>query len=365
MKNICHLTTVHKRYDVRIFFKMCSTLAKSGFVVHLVVADGKGNEIKNGVYIWDIGKPKDRLDRILNFGKKILKKALELDCCVYHFHDPELIPIGLNLKKNKKKVIYDVHEDYSQQFIYKYYLSYLYLNRIISFLFDMYEKSASSKFDFVITATDYVKEKLIKNVQNVVTIFNYPLLEEFDIFVDWENRNDFIVYSGLISKYRGFYKILEISRCIDKDIIIVGEFENFKLKKEFENLKLNNIKYKGFLDRAELKNILSKSKIGLSILLPSSQYLYSLPVKIFEYMGFGVIPVISNFKFWQEFFDGVKGIFFVDPFDTKSTCSVIKYIFNDPDLVKEYSINLRNIIFTKYNWNSEAKKLIDIYKSLV
>lgn len=363
--NICHLTTVHKRYDSRIFWRMCSTLVKNGFIVNLVVADGKGDEINNGVYIWDIGKPKDRIDRILNFGKKILKKALELDCRVYHFHDPELIPVALSLKKNKKKVIYDVHEDYPIQFLYKYYLNYLYLNKIMAFFFDIYEKVSSSKFDFVITATDFIKKKFESKVSNIVSIFNYPLLEEFENFINWEERKNFIIYSGLISKYRGFSQILQVAKCLKLDLILAGEFENTKLKQEFKNTDLSNIKYLGFLDRENLRRELISSKIGLSILWPTEQYLYSLPSKIFEYMGFGVIPVISNFKFWKEFFSNIEGIFFVDPFDDNSICEIIKYILNNQDLMKKYSLDLRNIIFSKYNWESEAKKLVNVYKSLI
>ena len=49
---ITHLTSAHPRYDTRIFIKMCSSLAKiKNYKVSLVVADGKGDEIKNGVEI--------------------------------------------------------------------------------------------------------------------------------------------------------------------------------------------------------------------------------------------------------------------------------------------------------------------------
>ena len=35
----------------------------------------------------------------------MLKKALEVNADIYHFHDPELLQIALKLKKNNKKVI--------------------------------------------------------------------------------------------------------------------------------------------------------------------------------------------------------------------------------------------------------------------
>ena len=52
--------------------------------------------------------------------KDIYKKALEIDADIYHFHDPELLPYGLKLKKKGKSVIFDSHENYSEQIKEKY-----------------------------------------------------------------------------------------------------------------------------------------------------------------------------------------------------------------------------------------------------
>ena len=48
---VCHVTSAHPRYDIRIFKKMCSSLAENGFDVHLVVADGNGDELIKNVKI--------------------------------------------------------------------------------------------------------------------------------------------------------------------------------------------------------------------------------------------------------------------------------------------------------------------------
>jgi len=48
---ICHITTVHTRYDIRIFIKECVSLARAGHEVILIVNDKFKDEVHNGVSI--------------------------------------------------------------------------------------------------------------------------------------------------------------------------------------------------------------------------------------------------------------------------------------------------------------------------
>ena len=60
---VCHLTSVHQRNDVRIFYKQCKGLSKH-YDVSLIVADGLGDALNDGVKIKDVGKPNNRFYRI-------------------------------------------------------------------------------------------------------------------------------------------------------------------------------------------------------------------------------------------------------------------------------------------------------------
>ena len=99
MIKVCHLSSAHHRFDTRIFYKQCQSLASDNRKVSLIIADGLGNEIKDDISIFDVGKQKNRFRRMFKTTNDVYKKALELNCDIYHFHDPELIRTGLKLKK--------------------------------------------------------------------------------------------------------------------------------------------------------------------------------------------------------------------------------------------------------------------------
>ena len=75
-KKVIHLTSVHSRYDTRIFLKECRSLSEEGYEVTLIVADGKGNEIRNNVNIVDVGSAKNRIERIFKTTKRLSFKIL-------------------------------------------------------------------------------------------------------------------------------------------------------------------------------------------------------------------------------------------------------------------------------------------------
>ena len=112
MKRVVHLTSVHNPKDVRIYYKECISIANGGYDTHLIApgaSENKRGKIKfHGVE----SKYNNRVKRMLFTVAQVYKRALQLKGDLYHFHDPELIPIGFLLFRKCKRVIYDVHEDH-------------------------------------------------------------------------------------------------------------------------------------------------------------------------------------------------------------------------------------------------------------
>ncbi|TVQ80521.1 MAG: hypothetical protein EA369_02245 [Bradymonadales bacterium] len=100
---------------------MCRSLAKKDFEVYLIAAAHDDSEI-DGVKIVAIKKWPNRILRMSLSPIELLWKALKLKASIYHFHDPELIPVGIALRLLGKRVVYDVHEDYVSSISQKAYL---------------------------------------------------------------------------------------------------------------------------------------------------------------------------------------------------------------------------------------------------
>ena len=107
-KKICFLSSGHSALDIRIFRREARTLVKLDYEVYIIATHNK-EEIFEGIHIIPLSKRKDRFYRFFIKDWVILSKSIRINAKVYHFHDPELILIGLILKLIGKKVIYDAH----------------------------------------------------------------------------------------------------------------------------------------------------------------------------------------------------------------------------------------------------------------
>jgi hypothetical protein len=187
MANIVHLSSAHPRYDTRIFVKQCRSLSALGHEVTLVVADGLGDELADGVRIVDVGRHAGRARRALLSTRRVLRAALQLDAEVYQLHDPELIPAGLQLKRRGKRVLFDSHEDIPAQLLAKPYLGPV-ARRALSSAFAAYQRYAFRRFDGLIAATPYIRTRLEQIHPNTIDVNNYPVLEEFGVTPDWDGK---------------------------------------------------------------------------------------------------------------------------------------------------------------------------------
>jgi glycosyltransferase involved in cell wall biosynthesis len=361
---ICHITSAHPRYDIRIFIKECLTLSKANHQVSLIVADDKPDELKSGVQIYSVGKPKSRIDRMLNTPHKIYQKILALQPDFVHFHDPELMLMCRKLRKHGIKVIYDVHEDLPKQVMSKHWLP-KFIRPLVSLIVPGLEKYSSKKFYGIVAATPIIARRFVTYNPNTITVCNYPILSELNI-VDalWESRSDKLCYIGSISPTRGIMPIIESLSKSNLTLELAGAFSgDISLDKLIDNPGGQYINYLGIINREQIVSLLKRVKVGLVTLLPTPSYIESLPIKMFEYMLAGIPVIASDFPLWRDIIDKYQCGVLVNPHDSQSIAIACSELINNPQKAQQMGENGKNAVLQEFNWEYESVKLTSFYSS--
>jgi glycosyltransferase involved in cell wall biosynthesis len=370
MRNkICHITSVHKRYDGRIFKKQCTTLSSQGYDVNLIVNDFLPDEIKNGIKIVSTNyHPKSRILRFVSSGRKLLEKALEIDADIYHLHDPDLLLIGNKLKKIGKKVIFDSHEDYPSDIASKEWIPKI-LRKPIAKGYEIFEKKSLKKYDAIITVSPHIVERLEKINSNSYLITNYPMLKS-DANMNSLNKefvNNTICFAGAIHKDWGHHIIIDAIEMINNTrYILVGPSSETYLSKLKVKKSWCKVDYRGVVTPAEVQQIYKESNIGIAV-----HYSDSLAgkgtlgnTKLFEFMEAGLPIICSNYPLWDEIVMKYKCGISVNPRNVNEIKEAIEYIIEHPSEAKHMALNGMEAVRNEYNWSTQKPILLDIYKFL-
>jgi glycosyltransferase involved in cell wall biosynthesis len=367
MAHVVHLTSVHPRYDTRIFLKECTSLAQNGRHVSLVVADGKGDEHKNGVHIVDVGASGGRLDRMRHAPGRVLKKALALDADIYHLHDPELLPIGLKLKKCGKKVIFDAHEDVPKQILGKPYLNKP-AKVLLSWVLRHFETWACRRFDAVVTATPFIRDKFLSINPRSLDVNNFPMLGELSCDVQPAEKLPQVCYVGGITAIRGIRELVAAMGLVKNRVRLqlVGRFSEAAVSSQVRNIPgWLSVDELGFQGREGVRETMARCIGGLVTFHPLPNHVDAQPNKMFEYMSAGIPVIASNFPLWREIVVGNDCGLCVDPMDPTAIAEAIDYLATHPEEVKRMGDNGKAAVQQRYNWKNEEAKLLALYDELM
>ena len=366
---VIHFTSVHPPFDVRIFHKECKSLAKAGYDVRLLCCGTQDADIDD-VQIRVIGKPKNRLSRMTASCIHLYRQCVEADADIYHFHDPELLGIGLLLRARGKTVIYDVHEDVPKNMFSKSYLPSL-LRPTIARAAAGLEGIACRRFSALVAATPAIGERMDTLNRNTIVVQNFPVVDELKPTSDHlSQRPPLLVYAGVIARRRGLHEMIAamglLPDSLGSALVLAGEFETPKERLEASRLAgWGRIQEIGILNRRQINELLSRARIGLVLYHPTPNHVRAGPHKLFECMAAGMPVIASDFPSWQRVIQGNECGFVVNPLDPRAIANSIEFILTHPAEADQMGRNARLAAEKYYNWDFEARKLLDLYSRLV
>jgi glycosyltransferase involved in cell wall biosynthesis len=366
---VVHLTSVHEANDLRIAQKECATLAQEGYDV-VVIAPGRNGDLPRDVRHRVVPVPTNRFERFTRTMWQVFAAARLERAQVYHFHDPELIAVGMALRLCGAHVIFDVHEDIPLDIKTKPWIP-SWLRPPVSMFARLALRLVQGCFTAIVPATPSIAQSF--SHRRVVVVRNYPRLSDLlseQEPVPFAERAPNAIYIGSVTAIRGIEQMVAaiVNPNLPKAarLTLAGPFEDEALRRRISLLAgWPRVDALGRLGRRELAAALARAQVGLLLLLPEPSFVHSLPTKLFEYLGVG-LPIIAS-KFIVACCDVVEryecGVL-VDPRDVDEVASALQRIFSNADRAQEMGERGRAALRGRYEWSSEARNLLGLYAEI-
>lgn len=366
---VVHISNIHSPEDTRIFHKECVSLAQAGYeVVYLCTVSALREQA--GVKLHPIPAhipfrkaPNENLRR----RRLIFKQALALEAAIYHLHDPELLSVGFWLKKAGYKVVFDAHEYYPDQVkTVRTALGPVYTCAKSLYMHWLWRK-ACKNLDGFVAATQYIANKLPAG--RTVVAANYPFLKQLLFETVAVQRQAAAIYVGGLSHKRGLKTLVEAMQYVrapQARLWLAGWWLEPELENQLKKLSgWQKVDFQGRLSYVETLKVLQKATVGIFVPEPSTHVMHAYPVKVFEYMAYGLPIIISDFPQWRDLFAAWHCALFVPPNNPQALAAAIDQLLREPTTAQQMGNNGLQAVYKRYNWELEKEQLLRLYQKLV
>jgi glycosyltransferase involved in cell wall biosynthesis len=197
---------------------------------------------------------------------------------------------------------------------------------------------------------------------------NFPLLAELplDERSAYSARENVVAYVGAITEVRGIRQMVDaidlVSPNLEPHLELAGSFTPPSLLAECQQLSgWDRVSAHGWASRDQVRDILTRARVGLVVLQPALNYYDSYPTKLFEYLAAGIPVVASDFRLWREIISSGGFGLVVDPTDPRAIAEAVTYLLTHPGEAEAMGHRGRQAVSEHFNWEAEAKVLARAY----
>jgi glycosyltransferase involved in cell wall biosynthesis len=299
----------------------------------------------------------------------VYRTALGLDADLYHFHDPELMPIGVRLKMHGRKVVYDVHEEVSNDILDKDWIS-PYVRPALARGVGLFEKMCALFYDGIVITRPALDKGFSR--RKTVLVHNYPILGELMLpaSVPYRERPPIVAYVGGGTPERGIREMVLALERLPPDSPLELHFAGTVHPETFlDELRAMpgwaRVRYLGWQSRAQVAELLGKARMGIVMFLPIANHLESEPTKLFEYMSAKLPVVASNIPHWEEMVRGQGYARLADPADADAVARAMLDLLNDPAEAEAMGVRGYESVLSRYNWDVACANLAQLYRRIL
>lgn len=371
---VCQLTNVHSPLDQRIYYKEAFSLAAAGYEVCVAGPGSRDMEgVREGVQVVTVPRGRGISGRLVN-ALELFRKAVSMRADIYHFHDPELLPLGLLLRLKGSKVIYDCHEHFPQTAYVRRWVPRI-LRGAFSVVLDRIERFFASHLTGVLGVVEEQGSRF--GHRPFAAVRNFPRLEWFEANGrpggSGQQEECELLHLGSLSADRGSDFLVEVMQELGKThpgvrLRAVGRFHtrqdegNFRRRLETCGLQGRILCQQELVPYNRLGQLIRRHRIGL---IPGQISVKNLapfvPTKLFEYLACGIPVVASDLPSIRTFYEEGDWGAIADPSDPAAHAREISRLLEDPAAAAGKGRRGRALVEERYNWGLESRKLIAFY----
>lgn len=376
MPKACILSSVHDALDNRVFYREARSLWRAGYDVNLVAVHDR-DEVKDGIRIIALLEvPRWQRPRLW---LTLLRRAVETQADIYHFHDPELLLVMPWLRLlTGKPTVYDIHEVYPEFIRVKDYLP-VWLRYPLAWIVSWLEPLLARLQSGLIFADDQIAEDFSQIDRPKTTLFNFPARSFVERAIvateDVEQREPVVLYLGGMERNRGSRLMVDafarvLAAYPQARLCHVGHMQPPHLSDEVwadvvERGIADAVTLTGRVPFEQIGDYLKQAAVGWVTWLPVPKNQKNIPTKLFEYMAYGLPIVSSDLASTRPFVQQGDNGYLVKAADPGAHAEAILSLLRQPTQAVMMGRCGQRRVYEHYNWDEMERRLLRLYEDVL